>query len=209
MTKRSPGAIEIIRALAPTVPAARIAREIGVSPQCVANWASQEGIGLLSLTQAMKAVYADPAFKATNSQRMKALNADPAFKAKMKALHADPAFKATNSQRMKALHADPAFKAKMKALHADPAFKATNSQRMKALHADPAFKAKMKALHADPAFKAKMKALRHGAKGVEIPKWVPTDLHDEFLDIAAKEGEERAASHVRRLKKEMMSEMHP
>jgi hypothetical protein len=179
MTKRSPGAIEIIRALAPTVPAARIAREIGVSPQCVANWASQEGIGLLSLTQAMKAVYADPAFKATNSQRMKALNADPAFKAKMKALHADPAFKATNSQRMKALHADPAFKAKMKALHADP------------------------------AFKAKMKALRHGAKGVEIPKWVPTDLHDEFLDIAAKEGEERAASHVRRLKKEMMSEMHP
>jgi len=33
---------------------------------------------------------------------MKALHADPAFKAKMKALHADPAFKA----KMKALHAE-------------------------------------------------------------------------------------------------------
>jgi hypothetical protein len=40
--------------------------------------------------------------------------------ARMKALHADPAFKASTSARMKALHADPAFKAKMKALHADP-----------------------------------------------------------------------------------------
>ena len=66
---------------------------------------------------------------------MKALNADPAFKAqaaaRMKALNADPAFKAQAAARMKALNADPAFKARMKALHADPAFKA----RMKALHA--------------------------------------------------------------------------
>ena len=40
---------------------------------------------------------------------MKALHADPAFKARMKALHADPAFKARASARMKALNADPAF----------------------------------------------------------------------------------------------------
>ena len=46
---------------------------------------------------------------------MKALHADPEFKAKMKALHADPEFKAKTSERMKALNADPEFKAKMKA----------------------------------------------------------------------------------------------
>ena len=53
------------------------------------------------------------------SKRMKALHADPEFKAKlsksasarMKALHADPEFKAKAAARMKALHADPEFKA--------------------------------------------------------------------------------------------------
>ncbi len=52
--------------------------------------------------------------------------------ARMKALHADPEFKARNSARMKALHSDPEFKARqsvaasarMKALNADPEFKA-------------------------------------------------------------------------------------
>jgi hypothetical protein len=71
---------------------------------------------------------------------MKALNADPTFKAKLSA---------RASARMKALNADPTFKAKlsarasarMKALHADPTFKAKTSARMKALHADPTFKA--------------------------------------------------------------------
>ena len=55
----------------------------------------------------------------------------------MKALHADPEFKAklskSASARMKALHADPEFKAKaaarMKALHADPEFKAARARR--------------------------------------------------------------------------------
>jgi hypothetical protein len=49
--------------------------------------------------------------------RMKALNADPEFKAqtaaRMKALHADPEFKAQAAARMKALNADPEFKAKI------------------------------------------------------------------------------------------------
>ena len=62
------------------------------------------------------------------------------------------------------------------------------------------------ALHADPEFKAqasaRMKALHAGAKGVEIPKWVPGDLHDEYLEYAAMNGEEFAASHCRRLLRE-------
>ena len=64
----------------------------------------------------------------------------------------------------------------------------------------------MKALHADPEFKAqasaRMKARNAGAKGVEIPKWVPGDLHDEYLEYAAMNGEEFAASHCRRLLRE-------
>ena len=50
-------------------------------------------------------------------ERMRALHADPEFKAKtaerMRALHADPEFKAKAAERMRALHADPEFKAKM------------------------------------------------------------------------------------------------
>jgi len=41
------------------------------------------------------------------------------------------------------------------------------------------------------------KALQHS---VEIPKWIPFDLRDEFLDVAAERGEEYAASHIRELK---------
>ena len=75
-----------------------------------------------------------------------------------------------------------------------------------ALHADPEFKAqasaRMKARNADPEFKARMKARNAGPKGVEIPKWVPGDLHDEYLEYAAMNGEEFAASHCRRLLRE-------
>ncbi len=85
------------------------------------------------------------------AERMKAMNADPEFKAKhaaaarerMKAMHADPEFKAKHAERMKAMHADPEFKAKhaerMKAMHADPEFKAKHAERMKAMNADPEF----------------------------------------------------------------------
>jgi hypothetical protein len=96
----------------------------------------------------------------------------------------------------------------MKALHADPAFKAARSASMKALNADPAFKAarsaSMKALNADPAFKAKLIAARKGVPDVAIPKWVPTDLWVEYLDISATDGEEMAAHCCRRLKREML-----
>ena len=105
------------------------------------------------------------------------------------ARNADPEFKAQASARMKARNADPEFKARMKARNADPEFKAQASARMKALHADPEFKARMKARNAGP-------------KGVEIPKWVPGDLHDEYLEYAAMNGEEFAASHCRRLLRE-------
>ena len=85
----------------------------------------------------------------------------------------------------------------------------TRSQASKKALADPEVRARMsearkKAL-ADPEVRARIKASRRGAKGILIPKWVPLDLHDEFLEIAAFEGEEAAASHVRRLKREMVA----
>ena len=85
----------------------------------------------------------------------------------------------------------------------------TRSQARKKAWADPEVRARMseaskKAL-ADPEVRARIKASRRGAKGILIPKWVPLDLHDEFLEIAAFEGEEAAASHVRRLKREMVA----
>jgi hypothetical protein len=40
---------------------------------------------------------------------------------------------------------------------------------------------------------------------IEIPHWVPHDLWTEFLDMAAEFGEEYAASHVRKIKREMVS----
>jgi len=100
----------------------------------------------------------------------------------------------TRTESMKALHADPEFKAKISKLSA---------ARMKALNADPEFKAaaaaRMKALHADPEFKAKIRAAR---RVYEVPAWVPTDLIDDYIDVARLSGEEGAASHVRRLKRE-------
>ena len=37
---------------------------------------------------------------------------------------------------------------------------------------------------------------------VQVPKWVPDDLKGEYRDFAMEEGEEIAASRVRRLKAE-------
>ena len=87
----------------------------------------------------------------------------------------------------------------------------SHSERMKALHADPEFKARhaaaaaerMKALHADPEFKARLKAgIQRRHFGVEVPAWVPNDLRDDYIDVARLSGEDAAASHVRRLKRE-------
>ena len=78
----------------------------------------------------------------------------------------------------------------MKALHADPEFKARHAERMKALNADPEFKARHRA------------AIRRHFDGCEVPSWVPADLRDDYIDVARLSGEEVAASHVRRLKRE-------
>ena len=80
--------------------------------------------------------------------------------------------------------------AAMKALNADPEFKARNAERMKALHADPEFKARLKA------------GIQRRHFGVEAPAWVPNDLRDDYIDVARLSGEDAAASHVRRLKRE-------
>ncbi|MCW2317453.1 hypothetical protein M2322_003012 [Rhodoblastus acidophilus] len=39
--------------------------------------------------------------------------------------------------------------------------------------------------------------------GVVLPRWVPSDLRDDFFDVAELYGEEAAASHCRALKREM------
>ena len=67
--------------------------------------------------------------------------------------------------------------------------------------------AAVKANWQDPDFRARnaaaTKASKAGAKGVEIPRWVPVDLHDEYLEAAAWQGEEFAASHCRRVLREL------
>jgi DNA polymerase III alpha subunit len=96
--KRSPEKIATLREMAPNANAREIARVLGVSSVCVANWAAQKGIRLMTKTQAMKALHADPEFKAKLSK---------SSSARMKALHADPEFKAAAAARMKALNAEP------------------------------------------------------------------------------------------------------
>ena len=81
-----------------------------------------------------------------------------------------------------------------KAKWQDPDFRARNAAATKAKWQDPDFRARKAAA---------VKAARAGAKGVEIPKWVPIDLHDEYLEYAAWHGEEFAASHCRRLLNEL------
>jgi hypothetical protein len=39
---------------------------------------------------------------------------------------------------------------------------------------------------------------------IDIPRWVPKELIDDFIDVAKERGEEAAASHVRKLKREMV-----
>ena len=130
MTKRSPEMIARIRHLASEAPAVEIARELSLSINTIVRWAGEEGIALMTRSQASKKALSDPDLRA----RMSAAS---------------------------------------------------------------------KKAWSDPEVRARIKATRKGAKGVLIPKWVPLDLHDEYLDVAAEQGEEAAASHIRRLKREM------
>ena len=49
---------------------------------------------------------------------------------------------------------------------------------------------------------SKIRACAGTPSGIAVPGWVPADLRGEFLEMAALLGEEGAASHVRRLKRE-------
>ena len=149
-----------------------VAAYIGASASGVWNALKRAGVAVQSRSERMKALNADPEFKARNAA---------AASKRMKALHADPEFKARHAERMKALNADPEFKAKISKLSA---------ARMKALNADPEFKARHRA------------AIRRHFDGCDVPSWVPDDLRDDYIDVARLSGEEAAASHVRRLKRE-------
>jgi hypothetical protein len=180
--KKSAETISLLRELAHGgATATEISRALSVTLTTVIRWAGEELIPLPTRSQARKKAWADPEVRARMSQARKKALADPEVRARM-------------SQASKKALADPEVRARM-------------SQARKKAWADPEVRARMsqaskKAL-ADPEVRARMKAARAGAKGVEIPKWVPVDLWDEFLEMAAYQGEEAAASHIRRLKHEM------
>lgn len=63
---------------------------------------------------------------------------------------------------------------------------------------------------ADPEVRARMSEGRKRAwagcrRSIVCPKWVPDDLKSEFFEVAGYAGEEAAASHVRRLKREALA----
>ncbi len=63
--------------------------------------------------------------------------------------------------------------------------------------------AAVKANWQDPEFRARnAAAVKANGTGVQIPRWVPPSLVDDYIDIAVLEGEETAASRVRRMKQE-------
>jgi hypothetical protein len=125
------------------------------------------------------------------------LNANPEFAARRNA--ATSANCAANRARMTARHTDPKFaeahrersRARMVAMNSNTEFVASSAQRLRRLQADP-------------IFVARRMAKRRGLD-IEIPRWVPGDLWTEFLDMAADFGEEYAASHVRKIKRETES----
>lgn len=53
-----------------------------------------------------------------------------------------------------------------------------------------------------PETRAKISAALKGKPGIALPPWVPADLVEDFCDMARLAGEEAAASHVRKLKRE-------
>lgn len=44
---------------------------------------------------------------------------------------------------------------------------------------------------------------RGAAKGIRVPLWVPRKLIAEYVECAAEYGEEHAAAHVRKVKREL------
>jgi hypothetical protein len=198
LTKRSAEKISVIRDMAEVATATEIARAIGVSVSTLISWAEDELITLMTRSQARKKALADPEVRARMSQASKKAWADPEVRARM-------------SQARKKALADPEVRARMsqasKKAWADPEVRARISQASKKALADPEVRARMsqasKKAWADPEVRARIKATRCGAKGILIPKWVPLDLQDEYLEIAATDGEESAASHIRKLKREM------
>jgi hypothetical protein len=138
-----------------------------------------------------------PERRAAQAALMASLNANPDFAARRDA--AITANRAANSARMVARHNDPKFaaahsersRARMAAMNSHPEFVAASTRRLRRLEADP-------------IFVAHRIAKRRGLD-IEIPQWVPRELWTEFLDMAAEFGEEYAASHVRKLKRETIS----
>ena len=97
--------------------------------------------------------------------------------------------------------------AAVKANWQDPEFRARNAAAVKANWQDPEFRARnaaaVKANWQDPEFRAKQSAAtRAKGTGVQVPSWVPAGLVDDYIDIAVLQGEEMAASAVRRMKRE-------
>ena len=111
-----------------------------------------------------------------------------------------PEARARISEASKRALADPEVRARMseasKRAWADPEVRARMSEAKKRALADPEVRARMS--------EAKKRALAGAPKDLQVPRWVPADLVGEFFEMAAAFGEERAASHVRMLKREAL-----
>ena len=79
-----------------------VAAAIGASGNGVYLALKRAGVAVRTRGEALKALHADPEFKARHAA---------VLSERMKALHADPEFKAAHAARMMALYADPEFRA--------------------------------------------------------------------------------------------------
>jgi len=182
MTKRTPANLTLLRQLAAGgATVSEAARALGIVITTAQNWAASERITFPTRSQARKKALADPEVRARMSAASKKALADPEVRARMSAAS--------------------------KKAWADPEVRARMSAASKKALADPEVRARMSAARkkawADPEVRARIKASRRGAKGVMIPKWVPLDLHDEYLDTAAEQDEFAAARHIRHLLAEL------
>ena len=173
-TKKTAAIVEKIRVMAPGAGASEIARAVGASVSTVIRWAAEEDISLMTPAQARKKTWCDPAVRARMSETMKKASSGPEVRAR-------------RSAAMKNAWGDPEARARMRA-----AIRQTWS--------DPAVRARRIAAKA----RARMRASDvPAAKHVKVPAWVPANLQDQYRTVAAESGEEAAASHLRRLKREL------
>ncbi|CAB4145813.1 hypothetical protein UFOVP1204_60 [uncultured Caudovirales phage] len=104
--------------------------------------------------------------------------------------------------RRKAIRSD-SYRAKMSAMRKEwwknPEYREAKRESVRRQWADPEMRAKMLTKRKPKQYKPRETRL------VVIPQWVPDAFHEDYRRIAKTYGEEKAASHCRALKREMMA----